>query len=57
MNYLQQRNRDSLSRYYRRLAAHIGGQPTPDPRDQDLQDRGVEVIWRARVINNERRRR
>jgi hypothetical protein len=57
MNYLHDKNRHSLAGWMRRRAAHTLGQRLPDPRDQDGRDRGVELLWRARVINNERRRR
>lgn len=43
--------------WLRRLAAYLDGQRWPDPRDQELRDRGVELHYRARVRHRERGRR
>lgn len=52
MSYLRSpvlQNQAAFSNWLRRLAAYKQGLAAPDPRDQELQDRGTELRWRARV--------
>ncbi len=46
-----------LARYYARHALYLVGKVLPDPRDQELRDRGWELEWRRRLaINNKNKR-
>ena len=49
------RNRRAVADWLRRMADHAEGKMFPDPRDQELRDRGWELRWRFGVIRRERR--
>lgn len=56
LSYQEAQARRSLAEYHHRLARHIDGGHFPDPRDQELRDRGVELGWRFAVARRSQAR-
>lgn len=54
-SYRAHQSRIALAQYLGRRRAHLLGAEFPDPRDQDLRDREVELVWRAGVRRLESR--
>jgi hypothetical protein len=53
MQYDTRQRLRALVRFYHRYARHLAGIVFPDPRDQELRDRGLELEWRLRVRRRE----
>lgn len=54
-SYRAHQSRIVTARYLARRARWLLGETFPDPRDQELRDREVELVWRARVKRIESR--
>lgn len=48
------RGLQGYSAWLLRLVDYLDGHNPPDPRDQELRDRGAELQWRANVVRRER---